>query len=534
MRYHGFSQTILALLALSQAFAQKPIISSGGVVNAASLVPVGMLGHALGPGSLATIFGQNLAVETVTGSPPYSTMLGGTSVTIGGVAAPLLYVSPRQINFQLPMPTTALGYGSRIGYTRAPVIVTSRAGASEPLSVDLYDYGPGIFTLDGSGCGRGAVLNVKADGTVSLNSPTDSASPGDFLEIFATGLGMPYASIPDGYPSPPGPYLGIGQAGGAGFDGVGVIGTYVGRAPGLVGVDQVNVQISDSVRDGCNVPMATGALFLSTQQVLVSIRRGGGACVDPPQQSFGQIDLQRTVFMNSALPEINTLTALFESSPGRLAPKPMPLPSSTGRCSSYSITSPQVSACSIPGYSFLSPGTLTVDGPSLSPVQAKPSSVDGKTVYIATLPAGAIRNGTFNVMASADGGTGPFQTSLAVGSGIQITSQFPTGTDLRSDLPVTLNWTGGDPDTIVTMRLVSHYFPVDFIGTCAVSASNHTLTWSPGIPPRKDTPLAGLGDMDIIVGVEPAAPSTFSAPGLTLGGRQTWRYEYRFTGLHYR
>jgi hypothetical protein len=300
----------------------------------------------------------------------------------------------------------------------------------------------------------------------------------------------------------------------------------------LVGVDQVNLPLLDSVREGCNVPLRVSARFFASQPILVSIHRGGGTCEDPPQQGFGEITLQRTVFMNSSLPETDTMTASFESSPGKLAPEPARRPG-LGNCGAFDIAPSPAPSCSIPGYSSLSPGTLTVEGPSLSPVQAKPDSQNDKTVYTAALPAGAIRNGTFQVVAAGDGATGSFQASMAVGSGIQITSQFPQGTVLNPSLPVTLNWTGGDPDTIVTMRLDSHRFPADFYGLCSVSASTHTLTWIPGIPPRVSSPLAGNGDMDIIVDVEPATSSTFSAPGLTLGGRQTWRYQYRFTGLRY-
>ena len=70
---------------------------------------------------------------------------------VDGIAAPLLYVSPGQLNVQLPE-------GTRM-------VVTTAAGSSDPVPLDFWENF-GIFTLDGSGCGRGAVLNVAGDGSV--------------------------------------------------------------------------------------------------------------------------------------------------------------------------------------------------------------------------------------------------------------------------------------------------------------------------------------------------------------------------------
>jgi hypothetical protein len=55
------------------------------------------------PGSLVSIYGLDLAANTQSaGAPPLPLTLSGASVLIGGQAAPLLYVSPEQINAQVP------------------------------------------------------------------------------------------------------------------------------------------------------------------------------------------------------------------------------------------------------------------------------------------------------------------------------------------------------------------------------------------------------------------------------------------------
>jgi hypothetical protein len=74
--------------------AVPPQISPGGIVNAASFkAPLARCG-------LATVFGTNLADTPASATAlPLPTTLGGAQVVVNGVAAPLVYVSPGQINF---------------------------------------------------------------------------------------------------------------------------------------------------------------------------------------------------------------------------------------------------------------------------------------------------------------------------------------------------------------------------------------------------------------------------------------------------
>jgi uncharacterized protein (TIGR03437 family) len=182
--------------------AQRPVIAPGGVVNAASYATGGTTGKSVSQGSLVAIFGSNLAgsEQSATGFP-LPTELGGTSVTLNGARVPLLYVSPHQINVQFSPVSTPI---PRLSTDPASLVVATASGASEPVLVLPGDYGPpfGVFTLDGSGCGRGAVLNVAADGSLSLNSPTNSASPGDFLTVYGTGLVGFLNAPPAGSPAP--------------------------------------------------------------------------------------------------------------------------------------------------------------------------------------------------------------------------------------------------------------------------------------------------------------------------------------------
>ena len=127
MRCYWTARPVLLGLALWPlvVWGQKPVISPGGVVNAASYSAVGS--HGVAGGLIATIFGTNLATSTqTTTSVPLPTSLGGTTVTVNGVGAPLLYVSPNQINFQVPSPWL------QITPVETGLVVKTAAGVSDP------------------------------------------------------------------------------------------------------------------------------------------------------------------------------------------------------------------------------------------------------------------------------------------------------------------------------------------------------------------------------------------------------------------
>ena len=80
-----------------------PEIKYNGVANIGGFTLAGKLA----PGSLGAIFGLNLAAQAVTApSLPLPTTLGGVRVLVNGSPAPIHYVSPGQITFQVPYETS--------------------------------------------------------------------------------------------------------------------------------------------------------------------------------------------------------------------------------------------------------------------------------------------------------------------------------------------------------------------------------------------------------------------------------------------
>ena len=329
--------------------------------------------------------------------------------------------------------------------------------------------------MDGSGCGQGAVLNVANDGKVSLNSPLNSASPGGWISAFGTGLS------------------GLSSGGNLQFDLAGLEtnwpNSWSGLAPGLVGVDQFNSQIPATVREGCAVPVQVRYVGLSdaiSQPVTLAIRQGGGPCVDPPAAGYGQITWQKTVTTTApnVASESDTMTVSLQSSPGKQAP-PAPVycdysdpqGSNCGIPSSATYFGP---SCPVPGYRSLAAGTVTLQGPGLSPAQVpatlfQQGQLGGLSEYQAALPNGAIQAGRYTVAASGGADVGAFQATTQIGADIQIQTAL-AGANVWADCkPLTINWTGGDPNSWVTARLVQQV-PAPYGGYQWVNFAYQTRT----------------------------------------------------------
>jgi uncharacterized protein (TIGR03437 family) len=203
------------------AIAQPTV---GGVSNGASFQAN------ISPGSVVSIFGSNLAPGTEQATTvPLPIVLSGTSVTIGGIPAPLYFVSDTQINAQIPFELQApYGLGERM------LVVTTQGGASSPFPLFVQPKAPAIFTQAGNGQGNPLLM----DATFHL---VDVPTPGQTLILYATGLGPTNPPVATGaggntqeplsrLPYVPRVMMGERQA----------EVTFAGAAPGFVGVYQLN------------------------------------------------------------------------------------------------------------------------------------------------------------------------------------------------------------------------------------------------------------------------------------------------------
>jgi len=522
------------------ALAQKPVVNPQGVVNAASFAGAGQPGWAITGGGIASVFGQNLASATrAADTLPLPRILEGTSVTVGGLPAPLFYVSPTQINFQVPSVLTGPG----ALYPRlVPVVATTAAGVSDPVLIQVVLDASGIFTQGAQGCGQGAIQN-GADGSRTPNTP------GSFVSVYSTGLGPVYFAPPDGQPASADPLAfstsgKVVRLGPEGFARQAPIVTYSGRTPGLVGVDQVDVQIPDTAPEGCAVPLRLWTGTQASQPVKISIRQGGGQCQDAPPARISSLRWQRTITTGpdpSARTTQETFTASFSEAPQNQVPA-YPPPTMVSR-TSCPVRDPPLDGPRCPGTGLrgLAVGPLTLRGVPAGPVTVTPGLLFGEIAYTATLPAGSVRPGAVQVEAVGGTEVGAFQASLTIPAPIEISTPLLPGTAIPADQPFRVTWTGGSPNAVVRMQLISEDSPGTGSGCeVLVPASAGQLTLSPmaivgvGSPPPLRLPVAARQTARVIITVTPRSATTFPAPGLTREGAHEWIYEYRFTGLRIR
>jgi uncharacterized protein (TIGR03437 family) len=163
----------------------------GSVTSATSMRP------GISPGQLVTIRGAHLSSPPVIGEADsagvFPKAISNTRVRFNGIAAPLLYVSNDQINCVVP-------YGVA-GSTEAQVVVdrmfpSGLNETSKAVTVAVRDTSPGIFTVDASGGGPGAIVNSGA--RTGLNSQENPAPGGSGITFYATGAGIWNVAYPDG------------------------------------------------------------------------------------------------------------------------------------------------------------------------------------------------------------------------------------------------------------------------------------------------------------------------------------------------
>jgi uncharacterized protein (TIGR03437 family) len=186
------------------------------------------------PGMLLSIFGSQLAPGTFTATTlPLPRQIAGVSVTVNGLNAPLLYISPSQLNIQLPY----------------------EVGTDEPLTVVVNNNGR---TATGSLVAGATAPGIFID-TNFAPIPNASATRSQMVTLFVTGVGPITPGVATGdAPDPntpvanlPRPQLPLTVTVG----GLPAQIQFIGIPWGSVGVVQVNYQIPAGVPLGTNSVM---------------------------------------------------------------------------------------------------------------------------------------------------------------------------------------------------------------------------------------------------------------------------------------
>ena len=211
-----------------------PAISTNGVANAASYAT------RISPGALASVFGTGFGTSTYLADDgrPWVTTANSVSVKVNGVAAPLYFVSPGQINFQVPWEIPTSGTVS--------VAVLVNGGSSNTASVAVGTAAPGIFYDPTSG---DAIVQNTPD--YSLNTAANPAPAGSTIVAYLTGSGPVSPATKDGTLAPTDGTLIVAQAPySAKIGSAAATVSFAGLSPGFIGLMQMNIVVPSSLTPG--------------------------------------------------------------------------------------------------------------------------------------------------------------------------------------------------------------------------------------------------------------------------------------------
>jgi uncharacterized protein (TIGR03437 family) len=225
-----------------------PYIEPTGIVNGAGITPTA----GLAPGSVVSVFGANLAPTTAVGpSSPLAQTLGGITARVGARMLPLYFVSPGQINLELP---------SGLPLGQQTLTVSSPGQPDAQATFQVAAEAPGIFAASVSdGVTFGFVL--RSDG--SLVTSAAPARAGEILTLIGTGFGPTLPNRPDGFPVPASPTFLLTDPATVQLGGVSVTPSKAYAWPGAVGLDAIQFAVP------AGLPAATNAaLTVSINSVL--------------------------------------------------------------------------------------------------------------------------------------------------------------------------------------------------------------------------------------------------------------------------
>ena len=257
---YGISESGLLVIPLpGSGQASGPKILSGGIVNGASFA---LAPAPVSPGSIATIFGSDMSSAIAAPSSlPLPTVLNNTCVTFDGIPAPFFFVSPGQLNVQVPWELA--------GKSSAQVAVGTGDLSSQPVTVNLGARAPGIFTISGDGQGVGAVLHSSNFSLVTTSNP---AQIGEIISIYATGVGPTSIDVKTGAPAPvDGTLVPTLSTPTVTVGGANAQVLFSGLAPGFVGLYQVDVRVPSNAVTGTNAQVIITAGGSVSNKAIIAV-----------------------------------------------------------------------------------------------------------------------------------------------------------------------------------------------------------------------------------------------------------------------
>jgi len=538
MKFAGFLLAFGSIFA-SSALGQAPTVNTDGtgVMNALSFERSWAPNYGIARGSYFVVYGTNFASTAAYAGLPFPTTLGGASVnvTVNGTTTQALmsFANSTQINAVLPSATPA-GTGT--------FTVTTSAGTSAPSPIAVVNSAFGLLTWNyGSGAAKGFDASIDASNPYVLFgcSTCQAVNPGDVLELYGTGLG-PVPGDATGVAVTPAAQVYIG--------GMPASVQYSGRS-GYIGEDQINVVVPAGV-SGCYVDIAvvTGT-FVSNFGTLAAAPKGTRTCSDSVTPvtasilngitqngsytigdvSVGQVTSPGILGIGGGTTDSGSASFYKYTAINTDAYAGAFAFSSIGSCSVWSFSASATSQSEPTPFLFttLNAGQdVDITGPD--GLIAMPLQTEGSVLSYNTPTGGAsfipASGGSFT-FANGSGGPdiGAFSVTLQMAPPATFSNVASLATITRSN-GLTVNWTGGDPNSTVDILGLSigsvGGSSTDFVAalfTCLAPASAGTFTVSPAVllslPPSTSVDGFSFSTLTLSNG----ASQTFTATGLDYG-----------------
>jgi len=478
------------------------------VQNNYSFLLPGVPNYGIAPGSLFAIQGLNLsgnstAVLQSSAAPGLPATLNQTSlsVTVNGVTTtPVLYYTSEAAVAAILPSTTPLGNGT---------LTLTFNGHSTQAPIQVVASAVGLDTLLGAGAGAGVVT----DSNFNLLGLTNSATPGEAVTLWGSGVGADTSNGDTTYPQKQNNLTNIPMQ--VFIGGISANILYRGRSQ-YPGLDLINVVIPANVSPGCYVSVVVQTGVVVSNTVTVPVTANGGPCSDPALGLSGT-QLQTLAAKGSTPVKSLAITvSQYTSSAGKVTDQAFVLSANTASTefgSGYFYASE--GSCSVfpsgSGFPIQSPldaGAVQLTGPSV----ALSLGTDGDE-YLVQLPSGSLTGSPGMYAFSGSGGkdVGAFKISVNVQSPFSLTNTSALASITRSQ-GATVTWNSGFANGDVTVNGVGadpNGGSINFY--CHAPSSVGQLT----IPAATLMALPAGGGKLIVMNT--TAPQTVSATGIDFG-----------------
>ena len=461
----------LALTAACLSAQGPPSITSGGVVSASSFGQF----KSIAPGSWIEIFGSNLSTNSRswTGTDfsgvNAPTSLDKTKVTVGGQDAFISFISPGQVNAQVP---------SNIGTGPQSIVATTPAGSSAPYTITVNSVQPGLLAPSSfSIAGKQNVVALFSDGTTFVLPPATisgvasrRAQPGDVITLYGIGFGPVTPSIPAGQIVQQNNTLALPFQ--ILFGPTPAAFLYDGLAPSAVGLYQFNVTVPNvASSDAVPVTFTVGGVA-QTQTLYIAVQSGSLPKVQGLSFSSNSVasggTVQGTVVLSAPAPAGGTVVVLASNQSAATVPATVTVPtgatSATFTISAGSVTSNQTATITASYSGSSAQAALTVTPAALP-------QFTGITIFIGLgfPPGSAIGSGSAGV--SGPTGDGSYNAGVIAGD-FDATTHYVAAWNKVTVSGQTLTFSGLATDIL-------HAYVKNGANLAQITSASLTVTLSP-------------------------------------------------------